>query len=350
MKPTFMPLVIILAGTASMARLAISLIERQAYKPALTHLVIIWATALVVATPYYILVARHLADYFVYAAFGSTSNVWKPKLSAAETILYYLTGEGGGTLGSSWVLAGTLVPLVWAWAYLRGNTPLALRGVGLAVVALMGYIVVTALGIKSPFLGMIVPAFVVTLFALTLAYVLSNLTRGGHERVARTLALSALAFAIFVRQSPWIALHGRTYPPEMPLARRAMMDKVIEFFGQIPGADKRTVHFLNVSQHMNDTSLSFYLMARGLPVPLVTESYMSDNIEDFQAALDKAHYAILIDSRQRIQSLPVEKIFSQLQGMVGFRGDFHETRSISEIDGSGNVRVFARNTELSRVP
>ena len=171
-KPTLAPVTVVVFGVAAAVVVCLRARSRlDAWR-------LFWlggrcgALGAALALPYYIAALPHLIEYIHVNVFGSQANIWKHKYSPLDNALYYLTGPGGNVaVGRAW-LALTGIVLILALPSIAKQWR---TSVGVLLVAVAGYSSVTLPAMKSPYLGMVVPALILGVVAILVINLLSAL-------------------------------------------------------------------------------------------------------------------------------------------------------------------------------
>ena len=121
----------------------------------------------------------------------------------------------------------------------------------MAVLAAIAYTVVSVPGNKSPYLGMVFPAFAVAAIILTIAAILKALYARQKILTAYTVALALLAFAVGSYRFPWRMLHGISYPPAVAASLQSINDQVVSYLSADRDLSRKTVMFAQITQYLN---------------------------------------------------------------------------------------------------
>lgn len=337
-KPTLAPVTIFVFGVAIITTIALHARTHEDTRRIIKVTLQSGGLGLILVIPYYTVAFAHIYDYIQTNAFGSQADVWALKLSVRDHLLYYLVGPGGRTaIGSVWlVLTALLVlaalPILGSW---RRTV------VGVAIVGLAAYASVTAPSMKSPFIGLIVPALVLAVgFAAALA-LFGRLQR----RAAAVVAIVLLAISVASWRPISLHLWNSTVPPTQSQNYQRIYRETVNALTTVPELGKRRLYFPVIAQYLNQDNIEFELRRRNLDVPTSALIYLNGDIELQRAQLALSDLVILFSDGSPLP-LPwpaSSKIRKEITAAVLKSGAFE---SIAEIDGGpsypGKVIVMKR--------
>ena len=337
MKPTLSPLVVILFGTALVLRLAPHLRESKEWPAAIASCLIVGGLALVFAGPHYALDLKNLIAGYRLNIFGADAALWTPQLSPVQTALFYLTGPGGAASLGLWAYVGVLtliVPIIFTVRRHRLAWPAWIA----AILTLIAYVVVTVLGNKSAYLGVIFPAYVAAAIILSAAYGLVWLYARNLRRAAYIAALAFLCFGASVYRFPSPHTGGGAY---VAASRQAVIDDIASVLKSDQALARKTVMFAQIGQYTNEQSLMFKFLQDGTPMPTFVDDFRDDLAPQI-ALLDRADYVIALtrDNPDNLLWLPSAKIADQVNAMLRERFDLAKT--IIPPAEPGEIQIYSR--------
>lgn len=343
MKPTFSPMVLILFSAATVLR-CVPLARQRTDWSKMAHSVgFIWGIPLALAGPHFVFALPRLVDYYRLHVFGSESAVWSPNLTLTAQLLYYVTGPGGSPTIGPWILPSAATIAIPFWLWRRRQWSALWIASSILILTLLAYAIVTIPGNKSPYLGMVVPAYLAGGVAISTAVVLHELYARGAHRTAVAICAAMFAFAVVTYRVPWTALHGPQLPPGFASDRFEVLDRVTNAISGRPGFGSEKVLFTQIGQYLNPTTLTFRLQQVNRPVPEFLENYMSRDIQTFPQFFGRATYVVAMtpDNSSVLNWLPSAKIASQIFEQIVPSG-FELISEIPESGGTGQVRIYRR--------
>lgn len=335
MKPTFAPLTILLFGAAILLRFLPSLLSRRGWAGMLKAGVIVLGIAVVLAGPYFALTWRRIVDYYALHVFGSGAASWTPDLSVTQTLLYYISGPGGlPFLG--WGLYPALLliaaPLV---AFAAGRRETAWKLTSYAILVGIAYLVVTIPGNKSPFLGVGFVALLVGAIAAASIWVTS---RRPYAAIG-ILLLGAVSY-----MTPWAALHGAPYPPEVARARHNLNWQILTELRKDPDLASKKVMFAQIAQYTNAETLTVNAAELGIARPVFQSEYFNDKIEAQRAMIAASDYVITISPEYPggLSWVPSAKIGQQINAALDADPALALVQTFAPPGEPGEFRIYKR--------
>jgi hypothetical protein len=239
-----------------------------------------------IVLPYYVLALPRLIEYINVNAFGKQAEIWRHQYRAIDNALYYITGPGGQfALGRGW-LAMTCLAILVSLPWLIRHRRVASAGL---VVFLVAYASVTVPAMKSPYLGLIVPALLLGIVAVVAMLTLQRLPFRWRWLGAFCLLIFSMTAWRPVAVRQWHEAPSITMIQHYNRIFTAMVDAVAEQ----PDLGHRQLYFPLIAQYMNQDNLTFELRRRGLPAPSIPELYFNRNLADHEAALRAADLVVL---------------------------------------------------------
>lgn len=337
-KPTLAPVTIFVFGVAIIACTVLHARTREDTLRVVKVALMAGSLGLVLVLPYYVVSFPHIYDYIQTNAFGSQASVWALKLPLRDHLLYYLVGPGGSTaIGGAWLLLAALLvlaalPLLDSWR----RTLL-----GVALVSLAAYASVTAPTMKSPFIGLIVPALVLVVAFAAALVILARL----RNRAAAAVAIVLLAISVATWRPISFHLWSSTVPTMQSQSYQRIYMETVNALATVPDLDKHKLYFPVIAQYLNQDNVEFELRRRNLAVPTTSVKYLNGNIDFQRAQLAQSDLVVLFSDGSPLP-LPwpaTTSIRKEITDTVAKTGAFE---IIAEIDGGpsypGKVIVMKR--------
>ncbi|MGQ0456438.1 MAG: hypothetical protein ACT4OU_05185 [Hyphomicrobium sp.] len=343
-KPTFSPLIAILFGVALILRLHRDFMCPQRRRAALVACLTVLGIALIIAGPHYMLSLPRLIAYYREHVFGSGAQLWSPQLTVMQQAGYYVFGDGGRATLGRWPYVGVFTVLVPAILYIDGRLDLAWRSAIVFVLGLIAYVLVTAPGNKSAYLGMIFSVYAAAAILLSASLGLRYLSDRGNIVGLRLAGLAILFFAAAVYTTPRVALHGSAIAPETSASRRAISAEIKAYFVGEQDIARKTVMFAQIGQYANQDTLKFEMRQGGIPQPTFVGEYFVADIQKQAQLLAQSHYVVTItsDYPDRLGWLPSAKIAGEVSAMLGPQTGFTLAKTIVSPSEPGEIRIYKR--------
>jgi len=339
-KPTLAPVTVFVFGVAILVTLALQSRDRGQFWFIAGVAFVSGGIGVLLVLPYYILSFARVYEYIVLNAFGAQKNVWALTLSVKDHLLYYLAGQGGVTaIGRVWLTLSALLVAGAAVVLARGRHRRNVLAV--VVVALAAYTSVTAPAMKSPFIGLIVPAVVLWLAFAAAVVILS--------RLPHRWALVGAVTLLVVAAATWRPISHRLWTASVPAVQsqnfQRILQQTVDAVATVPDLDKRKLYFPVIAQYLNQDNVWYELRRRNLGVPAADLVYLDGNMDAQRAQIAAADLVILFsdDSVLPIPWPATTKIRKEITAAVAKSGAF---QTIAEIDGGpsypGKVIVLKR--------
>lgn len=328
-KPTLAPVTAVVFGTAALS----AILQAQDRKRAMRLALICGGIAALLALPYYLAVLPRLYAYITVNAFGSNASIWRANLPWSEHAAYYLTGYGGkAAIGKPWlVLCGSLL--------LVASFPLRRAALAVLPVVLVAFASVTVPSMKSPFLGVIVGAFLLGVAVILTVSLLARLP----QRVALAGAVVLLAFSAAAWRPAFLRLRGFDVPITQAEHFKRIYTQTADALVAIPDLANRRLYFPVITPYLNQENIEFELRRRELPVPIQMPAIYHDaDIASHRKAIAQADVAVLFSDDSTLPgSWPAsEAIRKEINAAAAERFE-----PVAKIDGGpypGQVMVFMR--------
>lgn len=291
-----------------------------------------------IVLPYYASHLSSLIDYIWGNAFGSAASVWRQSLSWPDHALYYLTGPGGSAaIGWAWLTAICALCVAALPIVLRQHNRTAWAVLAVAVAA---YLSVTIPGMKSQFIGLIVPAFMVGV-GVSLAIVL---LRRLPKNLALFAAIGLLAFSAAAWRPVFLRLTNSSVPPMQAQHFGRIYRQTVDAIASVPELGRRRLYFPVIAQYLNLDNVKLELLRRGLPPPELEWLYFDGNIETHKKAIDRADIVILFSDDSTLpMAWPASvRIREGINAAVAASGAFEPIAKIDSGPYGGHVVVLKR--------
>jgi len=335
-KPTLSPVTGFVFTVAAVATIALHATSRQEARSMGLRALASGALGLLIALPYYASRFAYLFEYIWQNAFGSMASIWRPNLTWSEHALYYLTGPAGkAAIGWAW-LAVLCALTVAALPVLREHRKTVLAGVAVVIAA---YLSVTLPGMKSQFIGLIVPALVLGIGAV-IAIVLLRLL---PKNIALLAAIGLLAFSAAAWRPVFLRLTNTTVPRAQAQLFTRIHVQTVDALASVPDLERRKIYFPVIAQYLNEDSIRFEFLRRGLLLPVQRPPVFFDDIEFHRKLIPQAEIVILLsdDSTLPIPWTASTKIHKEINAAVEASGAF-ETIATVDAGSYGRVVVLRR--------
>ncbi|PNG59497.1 MULTISPECIES: hypothetical protein [unclassified Variovorax] len=336
-KPTLAPVTVVVFGVAAAAT---AFIQTQSKEEALRvsrMAILSGAIAALVVLPYYAAVSQRLYEYITVNAFGSQAAVWAKNAATLDPAAYYLTGPGGkAAIGTPWLaLSGALLVVSAPWWAQSWRVALSA-----AIAAGAAYAGVTAPSMKSPFIGLVVPAFVLCITAILAALFISKMPRW----LGFAFALCMLIFALLTWRPVALRLWGTTVPTAQAQHFNRIHMQTVDVLEAIPNIGQRKLYFPVIAQYLNRDNLEFELRRRGLSPPSMPVSYMVGDIQGQKQMLADSDLAILFsdESTLPLPWPPSAGIRKDINAAVAAEGAFEEIGAVDAGPYLGRIVVLKR--------
>lgn len=308
-----------------------------------------FVTIALITLPYYLLAWRHIYSY-VYSTLVTQKDIWAVRLDPLDTAGYYLWGAGGRPMIGPW-LSITIFLIIADFAfYLLTKRSLNRRQIGLYTVFIVAYIFVTLPQVKSPYLGVIVPTFLLTFYVMACGGIIGSILRlrryGKAGAIGFATVLLISSAAIF--HWPWWWGTPRNH---FEAAQRFEIIRKIGDYLEFHVHDdpKQLVIFSHKTTFFNEPILGFELQRRRLREVRVVGLNVN-NLGELQSFVATADYAVLFDEDdpEILRWTPGSALGSQMRAFVVNDPTFQKGLTVPTADGDHVITIYARK-DLSRL-
>lgn len=209
------------------------------------------------------------------------------------------------------------------------------------VVCLVAYAGVTLPSMKSPFIGIVVPALVAVVAATAAVLLLSKLPKPA----AAVLAALLLVYATVTWRPVTLRLWNFSAPVSQVKHFQRIFDRTVEAVGSIPDLQHKHLYFPVISQYLNPENLEFGLLSRGYGAPgSVAKIYFEPSIEAQRAELAKAGVVVVFsdDSTLPLPWPASVTIRKEINAAVAESGAFEAVARVPGGPYGGEVIVLKR--------
>jgi hypothetical protein len=212
-----------------------------------------------------------------------------------------------------------------------------------ATVGVFAYAVVTfAVKIKSRFIGIIVPAFLL----VTLAVMVISLLHRWRKQSDRAPAIAAailcvLALASF--SSPAFRAWRTHMDPITANTRHTVLQQIVDALASDLQLQHKTVYRPVIATSANPDTVTFELYARRRPPPAWQQFYWTTDAETHRKAVDQSDYAILFSpDYSQASNMPTSHAIEQINRIVTDGGSFELMARIEDPWAKGYVTIWRR--------
>lgn len=338
-KPTLAPVTVAVFGVAVLTVIALHSNSWGEAKQIAWVAVICGGLGALIALPYYVAVLPRLIGYISINAFGANANLWRANISLSEHVLYYLSGSGGDVaISRGWLALGCATLILALPILIRARR----TAFAVFLVALAGYASVTVPTMKSPFLGVIVSAFVLCILAVLVVTLLDRLP----AQLSLVAAIALLAFSVVIWRPVALAMRNAATPANAAQAQHysRIYAQTAGAIASIPDLERRQLYFPVISQYLNPDNIEFELRRRALPVPGTPRVYLDGDISSHEALLAKSDLVVLFSDESTLpMPWPASSIIRKEIGAAVAASNSFEP--IATVDGGlfpGKVLVLKR--------
>lgn len=351
-KPSISPVTAVLYGASLAVAVLLEIRGRLDWKffaAAVQRLSRCLAITLAIALPYFAFAWRDVYNYIATVMWGSQKNIWQTNQTVLDAATYYLWGEGGQATMGAWFLVTVLLAVVNLAIVLVMWRPVDRSIIGLAIVFLFAYLLVTIPSMRSAETGVVVSLFCMTFFVLACGGIITSLRpvkRYGRWVAAGfcgALCITALYVVSTMNDWPYSPLPTDSYASA---ARHwEAIRRIADFFASRSKSQANaSIFFPVITQFINADTLRFELYKRGVE-NVATNSHRF-SLDDQRAALEQSDYVILFDEDDPdILSflLPDMSIYSRVIEIVTSNPLFEESFKYTTTAGH-SVVVYARKS------
>lgn len=260
-KPSIFYFTLLMFGVAFLIS-SRDLLDRREWREFWIRAGIMTAVALVIALPHYLIAAGSIWGYINTALFGAHAMVWATPMPIGEQMAYYLTGSGGHFAQGPWVFLSAAIALLTVILnkYRYRDTERATIIVHIALLLLISWAFVSFATIKTPFLGLSVAAYLLTICAVGAVFIAERLSMPAQWFLAVILvSFGAVAFV-----SPWTGRYGAPLDLDYARSRSLLLDRVVDLLASQDNIDQATIVQPVIAQYLSSYNLAYSLHKRGV--------------------------------------------------------------------------------------
>lgn len=315
-------------------------LDRKRRPMALRAGAITWIVAALISIPAYAFSYPIVIDHIRDSVFGPNNHIFSLKISLIDHALFYLTGPGGRFGMGTWFWLAIVAGIAYLfYAVRKGQARYAISTVAMVVIA---WLVVSVPGMKTEFIGIVVPAYVLVTFSLMLVQFLSASVRSENRRTAAICTLLCL-FSIAAYQSPWWGRGRGPVSTEYARAKQAMLNETLQELISSPIGDV-TILQAALPDCVGLVNIEFALARMNLPRPKRIELMFDVSDAAIQSGLDHAQIVIAADPRAQVTTwLPSAATRDKFLEQIRARKDFHLVRTVADPQPNvGPLYIFRR--------
>jgi hypothetical protein len=310
-----------------------------------------FAVTTITALPYFAFAWRDTYDYIYLVLIGQKER-WAVNLDMFDAAGYYLWGPGGGAMMGHWFWITIFLVAVAALLSLARQRSINQQTVGLFVVFLFAYAVVSINTTKTAYLGVIVSTFFLAFYVMACGSIIRLLLRLGHYGrwaavglVSVLLLTSATAFVwpSYNYKNPSSHLEAGGY---FEILRRA--GDYFELHSQNYAED--IIVFPVISWYFNPNTLRFEFQKRGLRMNGGLSFLGSLNAQT--TALATADHVILFDEDdpEILRYIPGASLYNQVRPLVVGDPAFKKDLVLQSADETHSISIYSRKRSLHPHP
>jgi hypothetical protein len=307
------------------------------------------AVTTIIALPYFAFAWRDTYDY-IYLVLIGQKDVWAIRLGMFDTAGYYLWGPGGWVMMGYWFWITIFLVAVATVLCLAVKRSTNRQIVGLFIVFLFAYALVSIPSTKSAFLGVIVTTFFLSFYVMACGSIVGLLIRLGHygRWVAVGFGGALLLTSAAVVDWPW---SNQIPSSHLEAARHYDIIRHVGDYLESRSDDfaDEITFFPVISDYLNPQIMQFELQKRR--VKFESSSYLPTMTAQ-RAALANADHVILFDEDdpEIIQYLPGASLYSQVRPLVVGDPAFKKDLEFLKADGIHKISIYTRKHSLHASP
>jgi len=252
---------------------------------------------------------HQIIDYIKWATAGNDTGSYFLKGGFRTQALYYISGIGGKALIGAWAFVSLLLMLTGLFLFWRRHVDSGsrLRVASAAIVALFLYASVSLTGLKSIYLGAVVP----WLFFFLFLQGLNSIYAASGPRAFAILAIALAVFGVEKYEPHWERKAGqRVVVSREEAAWRTKLLQDIATDLVTRGVGKQQVFLTSTEPYLNSTTLNLATFALHAPDLTPTDLNYSDKMSDVDDAFSKTNFVLAFspDNPDVLKWLPSYKL------------------------------------------
>jgi len=313
------------------------------------------ATSMIIALPYYIVAWRSVYSY-IYTVTVERRELYGTRMGLFDTAGYYLWGAGGKVMMGSWFWITLILTIIAAMLSTVTARSIDKRGLGLWVVFVGAYAMVTIPVTKSPFLGVIVSAFFLAFFVMTSGVILRYLLRSGGRGQWAAVGFAGLLLAASATtfQWHWQNRSGGAYAARTNLiaSRRYQIIRQLGDYLENHQDEytRQEIFFPVITDYLNEHVLRFELQKRRIGQSVILFDLPS--LEAQRAELERADHVVIFDEDdpEILWRLPSASVYGQMRALVVNDRRFGKAVEVATADGDHKISIYTREHSSHTVP
>lgn len=354
-KPTISEITLLLFATAYILTIGLDYLERRSEAGSPRHhwrnLVNFLVPFLAIGLPYYIFGWRQVFDYIYINYVGKQKDVWitETKLTPYQGKIYYLWGIGGQRTMGGWLeltlalllLAGLLRP---SWVHQNHR-----RLIAVLIWFVVTYLCITVPGVKSPYLGIVLPCAVFLIFIAALKYLLDITLNGRHLQRQIRLGWCAILSCLAIFQFHWHVYYYTGGLPFIPgnkqlyAQRFALIDQITDKLAAgLPQGG--TVFVPTATMYLNSSVLQFALYQRNITNIAVSDRSFDSELIEQEQAIESADIVVLPAPAdpELIPYLPSSFVATAVSSYMAQDQQLALQAAFEAVNGAGQVMIYER--------
>jgi hypothetical protein len=353
-KPSISPLTLVIYCVSLLISLIVDgypLFDRMFVGKRMRRLAQYFSVTTLIALPYFIFAWRDTYNYIYLVLIGQKER-WAVPLGMFDAAGYYFWGPGGLVMMGSWFSITIFLVAVAVLLSLAVKRSINRQTLGLFIVFLSAYAIVSINTTKSPLLGVIVSTFFLAFYVLACGSIIRLLLRSGYygRWAAVGFAGALLVASASVFEWPW---SNQLPSGHLEASRRYEIIRQVGDYFESHSQDytEEIIFFPVISTYFNQPILLFELQKRH---PNIQQSILwgSDSLSDQRTALATADHVILFDEDdpEILQYVDGASLYNQLRAFVVNDTDFKNDLVIQTADETHKISIYTRKHSLHPSP
>lgn len=338
-KPSIFYLTLLLFGVAFLLANRRLIIDRN-WHEFWTRTGIMVALVSAVALPHYIIAASSIWDYIYKNLFGVRATVWATPMPLAEQMNYYLAGSGGQYAQGWWLFVAAAFSLTASALSLSRVCLRTSRAIIAQVyfLLLVCWAFVSFATVKTPFLGLSVASYFLTIGIISSIAILRSLPKPAQS----FLVASLLLFGAAVYTSPWTARYHMPVDAAYAKSRTVLIDRIVDILIAQKGLESATIVQPVIAQYFSNFNIEFALHQRGIYGFTTKEQAFATTPEAYRAIPAKYVVEITSDSSDYIRYVPSGSQIEQISELIQSDSALTLVGAVKDELRGGEIRIYER--------
>ena len=280
---------------------------------------------------------------YIKLAFGVEAPIWTPDLTLFDNLTYYLSGPGGRAGLGAWLgLSIILLILISGIVFYKKNYWLFKRGLGFILIFILAYCIVTFAGIKSPFLGLVVPSLIIISSLYMMSYIINTFNEKKLYTLGNIICLTFAVWAIINWHTEYYSISGFPVVDQSFAAKQREAVKIlVSEMKSDAKIGQRMLYEPIIAPYINEDNFFFALLSDGFYCPNANSSWRLTELSEQMKLFEKSDYAIIFSDNaiEPMPWIPSLKIRTQLREMVQSNSNF-ELISTAKLTADGEVYLY----------